>query len=91
MNLDYISIPIEAKNISFDDYGILVGALKHALSTLLIKYYKNWVSYAIRMKESRLNDVVDLKSVIAPLLVDFVVKYNKNNQEANLMVFNIKN
>lgn len=24
-------------------------------------------------------------------LVDFVVKYNKNNQEANLMVFKIKN
>ncbi|WP_454054080.1 hypothetical protein [Clostridium sp. Marseille-Q7071] len=58
---------------------------------LNIKHYKNWVSYAIRMKESRPNDVIDFKSVIAPPLVDFVVKYNKNNQEANLMVFNIKN
>ncbi|HAG44298.1 MAG TPA: hypothetical protein DCL31_14475, partial [Clostridium sp.] len=29
---------------SFDDYCILVGALKRALSTLLIKHYKNWVS-----------------------------------------------
>ncbi|GAA0766253.1 hypothetical protein GCM10008908_03730 [Clostridium subterminale] len=77
--------------IALDDYGVLVDSFERILSNLLIRHYNNWVTYAINIKATKPNEIIDFKSFISPPLVDYVVQYNKNNQEAYLKIINIKN
>lgn len=84
----YITTYKQQDTICFEDYGILVGALERIIGVTLLKYYNSWVNYALKMKESSPNDIIDFK-VIIPLPTDeYLIKYNKVTNIGNLILLN---
>jgi len=59
---------------ALDDYGVLDDSFECILSNLLIRHYNNWIAYDIKMKTLIQNEIIDFKSVISPLLIDYVIQ-----------------
>lgn len=84
----YITTYKQQEHVCFEDYGVLVGALERIIGIVLLKYYNSWVNYAMEMKESLPNDVINFKAVIPLPTDEYLIKYNKVINISELILLN---
>lgn len=82
----YITAYKQQEYVCFEDYGIIVGALERIIGVLLSKYYNSWLDYALKMKESSPNDIIDFKAIIPFPMDEYLIKYNKVTHMCELIL-----
>lgn len=82
----YIAAYKQQQYVCFEDYGVIVGALERIIGVILLKYYNSWLEYALKMKETSPNDIINFKASIPLSLDEFLIKYSNDSQLSKLIL-----
>ena len=82
----YIAAYKQQEQVCFEDYGVIVGALERIIGIILLKYYNSCLEYALKMKETSPNDIINFKASIPLSLDEFLIKYNNDSQLSKLIL-----
>lgn len=86
---EYIESYKKNEYVCFEDYGALVGTFERIIGKVLLKYYRYWIFYGLEMKKRNPDDIIDFKASIMPPLIEFIIKYEKDKKNAQLISLEI--